>query len=180
MDSECILSRLRREPGIARAEIMPDALMEKIIGEESTVTAAMGSMPVVNTGLDECMRRDVRICVFEDAGAWHPRATSMRMLNGSGEVVGHDIPMDLRSDYERRGDVVFLSEDFVMYAGMDMGDSLRMEMLAVAYRGNGNWIPDEQSPVIWYPSSTSSEMIKEFFGHPKDSTATGILAFDIV
>lgn len=179
MEPESILSRIRVEPGIVRAEIMPDALMGRIVLEESTVTAAMGSMPVVNTGLDECMERDVRICLFEDADAWHPQATSMRMLNGTGETVGHDIPRESIPEYSGRDDIVFLSEDFVMYADMDMGDALCMEMLAVAYHGKGDWIPEWQSPIIWYPSSTSSDMIKDFFGHPKDSTATGILAFDV-
>ncbi len=180
MDTEDILARLRKEKGILRAEVLPDELLEEIEREESTVTAAMGNMPVINSGLTECISRDVRVCMFEDDYAWHPSATSMRMINGNGETVGHDIPMDKISEWQLRSDVLFLSEDFVIYPEIDMGGTTSMEMLAVEYFGEGGWIPEWQHPVIWYPSSTSSDIIKEFYNSPQDRTAAAILAFDTV
>ncbi len=178
MDADAVLERLRSEKGIVRAEIVPDELMQRILAEESTVTAALGSMPVVNTGLDACMDRDIRVCVFEDETAWHPRGTSMRLVDSEMNVLGHSIPQDESLDYARRSDVVMVSDDFIMYPDRQVHGDMMMEMLAVPYLGPDAWLRECQSPVIWYPSTSSSGMIMRFFGHPSDGTATGILAFD--
>ena len=61
-----------REKGAVRAEVMPGDLCRRILEEEATVTGAMGSMPVKNSGLDECLRRNTVICVFEDETFWTP------------------------------------------------------------------------------------------------------------
>lgn len=179
MDAEAVLDRLRSEKGIVRAEIVPDELMQRILAEESTVTAALGSMPVINTGLDVCMDRDVRICVFEDETAWHPRETSMRLVDSEMNVLGHDIPLDEALDYASRDDVVMVSDDFVMYPDRIAVGGMSMEMLATPYLGSTGWMPEAQSPVIWYPSTSSSEIVMRFYGHPSDGTATGILSFNL-
>ncbi len=176
---EEILGRLREEVGAVRVEVMPDDLCEKIVAEEATVEAAMGNMPVINTGLDECMGRDVRICVFENDEFWHPAIRTMRMVGEDGQEVGHDLTPDEIPEFMKRSDVMFISDDFVMYPEVEIAGTPSMEMLAVEYVCRDGWIPREQKPIIWYPSSTSDEIIRRYFGQPDDGTATGMLALNL-
>ncbi len=173
------LDRLRSEKGVVRAEVMPDDLCGWIVEEESTVTGAMGSMPVNNIGLRECMARDVRICVFEDLDFWHPDSRSMRMVDSTGQVVGHDLAQSEVPEFMERPDVILVSDDFVMYPEVEAVGDTTMEMLSVTYLGDGGWIPEDMEPVIWYPSTTSDAMIRKYFGHPLDETATGMLALNL-
>ena len=52
MEVQEVLDGLMRERGAVRAEVMPEDLCRRILEEEATVTGAMGSMPVRNSGLD--------------------------------------------------------------------------------------------------------------------------------
>ena len=66
MDLGQLLERLRSEVGVVAAEVIPDDLFSMIVEGERGVTGAMGSMPVINTGLQDCIDRNTRICIFED------------------------------------------------------------------------------------------------------------------
>lgn len=179
MDLEELVQRLRSERGAVRVEVMPDDLFDRVVEEESGVSGAMGNMPVMNTGLKDCMERGTRVCIFEDLGFWHPDVRSMRMLDGNGNTIGHDLTDAELPEFRGRNDVMFISDDFVMYPNLPMDGVTTMELLSIPYRGRGDWIPAETSPVLWYPCSTSSDIIHAYYRQPNGSTASGILALNL-
>lgn len=179
MDIQDIIDGLRAEKGSVRVEVMPDDLVMDIAEEESTVTGAMGSMPVKSSGLDECMARNTRLCVFETEEFWLPELVTMHLVGEGGEVVGHDIPKSQIMDYSKRSDVMFISDDFVMYPEMSIGDAPYIDMLAVPYRGSTGWIPEEASCVIWFPSPSSNDMIHRHYGQPLGDLATAMIALNL-
>ncbi len=178
MDRMDFLDRLRGERGAVRVEIMPDELVEAICREESTVTGAMGNMPVRNTGLKDCLQRNTRVCVFDDYRLWKPRTSTMRMVSDDGTVLGHNILRSQAPEYMKRGDVVFISEDFVFYPDRVGDGRMTMEMLSAPFLGTGGWVPEDSHAVIWYSSTTSSEIIHRWYGQPQEGLATAIIAFD--
>lgn len=179
MDVDELVERLRSEKGTVRVEIMPDDLFDRVVEEESGVSGAMGNMPIINSGLKDCIERRTRVCVFEDLGFWHPDVRSMRMLDSNGNMIGHDLTDAEIPEFMGRDDVVFISDDFVMYPYLPMEGTTTMELLSIPYRGRGDWIPEEASAVLWYPCSTSSDMIHEYYHQPNDKTASGILALNL-
>lgn len=179
MEVQEVLDGLMRERGAVRAEVMPDDLCRRILEEEATVTGAMGSMPVRNSGLDECLRRNTVICVFEDETFWTPDEVTMHMVGEDGRIVGHDIPKSQILEYSKRHDVMFISEDFVMYPEIPLEGTPTMDMLAVPYRGSTGWIPEETGCVIWFPSPTSNTIIHRYFGQPLGELATAMVALDL-
>lgn len=178
MELEDVLDRLRAETGVVRAELMPDDLFAEIEREESGVSGAMGFMPVRNSGLGDCRERGVRLALVVTDGFWVPDARAMRMVDGSGRVVGHSIARSEAPEFMSRQDVVFLSDDFVMYPDALSDSSTVMELMSIPYRGRGGWIPEELSPVIWYPCSSSSDRMAAYFGVSPEGNATAILAFN--
>lgn len=179
MDTDEILDRLRSQRGVVMAEVMPDDLFIRINREESGVTGAMGAVPVINTGLRDCIERDVRLALVVTDGFWLPEYRSMRMVDGSGRVVGHSVTRSEIPDYAGRDDVVFLSDDFVMYPDALADGTPSMELLSAPYPGEGGWIPEEMSPVIWYPCTTSSDLILSHYGVPFEGNATVIMALNL-
>lgn len=179
MEPEEVLARLREEPGVVRAEIMPDALCGSVVREESTVTAAGGMMGVRNLGLDEVIRRSLHLVLFVDTSFDVPSGAPMRMVDSAGNLLGHQIPGGEIREYMGRHDVTFLSDDFVMYTDITVIGDMTMEMPPIPYHGTGGWIPGSAGPVIWFPSTTGSMMVHRHFGQPVGDLATALMGLDL-
>lgn len=179
MDLETVMEGLRSERGAARVELVPDDLREMMISEELTVRAVGGAMPLMNDGLSECMRRNTWICVFDDYSFMHPEGATIRMVDEHGNVVGHNLSASMIPEYSGRSDVMFISDDFVIYPDMPIVGSTYMQMLALPFRGTDDWIPEDANALQWYPATTSSEMIFRHFGQSRGKYSTAIIAMDL-
>ncbi len=179
MEPEEVLAKLRTEPGVVRAEIMPDELCGSIIREESTVTAAGGMMGVRNLGLEKVVGRSLHLVLFVDTGFNVPSGAPMRMVDSAGNLLGHQISKGSEREYMGRRDVTFLSDDFVMYTDITVVGDMVMEMPPIPYHGTGDWIPASAGPVIWFPSTTGSMMVHRHFGQPVGDLATAMMGLDL-
>lgn len=179
MDRDEFLQMLRAEPGVRFADVLPDELFDRIVAEESTVTGAMGNMPIINTGLKDCIDRNTRFAIFDDGTIHHPDVRTMRMLDDLGREVGHSLRRSEMEEFMKRDDVVFISNDFVMYPEREIVGSVSMELLSHPFRGKSGWIPEGMRPAMWYPASTSSEMLFRWFDQPCDGNGCAILAVDL-
>ena len=178
MDLDQFIEKLSSETGVVRIEVMPDELMDEIVMEESTVEAA-GGMKVINTGLEDCLRRKVRLCVFTDTDFIMPECPTMRMLDADGNIIGHDLSPGMIEEYSSREDVMFLSDDFIVYSDADMCGDASMEMLPIRYRGIGEWILEEWDAVLWYSSPSSSEIISGHFEERRFGLAAGVMGLNL-
>lgn len=179
MDLKELLEGLSHEGGVVRAKVIPDDLFDAIIAEESTVTGAMGNMPIINTGLRDCMERNTRVAILDDYTIYHPESRSMRMVDEAGNEVGHSILPGEAPEFMKRDDVIFISDDFVMYPAREMTGTVSMELLSVPFRGRTNWIPESARPVQWWPSTTSSLMLFDFLDNHDPKNGSSILALDL-
>ena len=179
MDLDEVMEGLRAEAGVVYVDVFPDELFDKVVAEERTVTAVMGTMPVVSTGMRDCMGRNTRLVVVEDERFWHPNVRTMNMRDSKGNIIGHNIPRAEIPDYARMDNVAFISDDFVMYTDASMEGTPTMEMLSIPYRGRDEWIPEGMNSILWYPCTSSSQMIHKHFGLPNRRTAAAVLALDL-
>ncbi len=179
MDVSEVLERIRSERGVIRAEPMPEDLLVRIVEEESTVRGVMGNRPIINTDMRDCAERDARLVIFDDGTINHPQVRTMRMLDELGNEVGHNVMGHEVFDFMKRDDVVFISDDFVIYPGMDIHGSVSIELLAHPFIGKDGWMPKSAGAVMWYPSSISSDMIFKYFGQPSMGIVSSILGFNV-
>ena len=183
MDISEVLSGLRGQAGTVDAQLMSDGLFSRILAEESTVVGAGGTMPVRNVGIEECSERDHRFCIFLRPGGIDsqrgPGTHTMIMRDGQGRVVGYDIPRDEIPMWRSRTDVIFLSDDFVMFSDAITYGQVTMEIHSRPYRGEGDWIPESCRSIIWFPCSTSSLILGESYGVTVGTVSAAIVAMDL-
>lgn len=179
MELEEVIEGLRAEKGVVFVDVFPDQLFDKVVAEERTVTAVMGTMPVTSTGMRDCMDRNTRLVVVEDERFWHPNVRTMNMRDSKGNIIGHNIPRAEIPEYMKRDNVAFISDDFIMYTDASMEGKPTMEMLSIPYRGSTEWIPEGMHSILWYPCTSSSQMIHKHFGLPNRRTAAAVLALDL-
>ena len=180
MDLDEVVRRLLSEEGVVRVEPMDDELCGRIVAEESTVRAT-GGMGVDNVGLRECLERDTRLCVFTSPSFRVPdEGCTLRMVDSVGKLVGHNITGTMLPEFSSRPDVVFLSDDFVMYTDpVPVGD-VRMELHSMPFSGTGGWMPSEADAVLWYASPSSCGIIYDRFRQEVGDLAAGMLALRTV
>lgn len=178
MDPEGFVGWLSRQHGAVHASLAPRDLMERIVAEESTVMSSFGT-PVDNSGLRDCLRHGTIAVVFTDRTFRVPSTVSMVLRNEKGEIVGHNVPEGMLTELSGRDDVVFISDDFVLYPETSLGKGPVMELRSKPYRGDGDTAPEGIDPVIWFPSTTSSEIIHRWFGIPVTDLGTALVAVDL-
>ena len=177
MSADAIAEWLKKQRGVRRVETAPEDLLAKIDREEQGVVSSFGA-PVICTGMKDCLSRDRGLIAFMDSTFWTPPATTMILRNSKNEVVGMDIPLSETEFYASRGDALFISDDFIMFTGVEMDDGSKLEMISSEYKGEDDSLPSEKPAAIWFPSPSSCRIIHEFFGEPMRELATALVAFD--
>lgn len=178
MNVEEFAAWLSAQRGVMRMQEMTADLIADVEREESTVVSSFGT-PVDNSGLRDCMRRGHMFVALVNDEFWVPPTMTMVLRNAEGETVGHDIPADRIDEFMSRNDIVFLSDNFVMYSDKDMGGAPVMEMLSQQYAGEDGSLPTETSAVLWYPSPTSGQLISRFLEADLGALATAIVGIDL-
>ena len=117
--------------------------------------------------------------MFTDTDFIMPECPTMRMLDADGNIIGHDLSPGMIEEYSSREDVMFLSDDFIVYSDADMCGDASMEMLPIRYRGTGEWILDELDAVLWYSSPSSSEIISGHFEEMRFGLAAGVMGLNL-
>ena len=174
-----VLNSLRGERGAVRVEVMPNDLCDMVVEEEATVSAVGGMLPVRNTGLDDFMSRNTKLVVFDDGSLYIPPCSTMDMVDSKGHVIGHDILPSQAAEYQAKDNVMFLSDDFIMFTDMEVDGGSYMNMKATPYLGTDGWVPKESDAIIWFSSSSSSDMIHDYFDEPKSNLATAMIGMNL-
>lgn len=177
MNAEGFLEWLSAQNGVERAEPAPKELLDTIADEESTVVSAFGT-PLDNSGMRDVLDRGTAAVVFTGEEFRVPQKVYMILKDRSGATIGHNVPADMMPGFLGRDDVLFISNDFLMYAGCDLGSHPVMELRSMPYPGD-NGAPEGLEPVIWFPSPTSSSLIHRWFGVPETGMATALIAVDL-
>ncbi len=120
---EDILKRLKSETGIVEAFILSEEDIEKVRHFEIQAEknkAAGGMMEFVNEGVWEVLSKDIVFLIFIDetfSDRKHGESLTL-MKDPLGNTVGKLLRKDEISEYQKRDDVLFLGEDFVIYTNV--------------------------------------------------------------
>jgi hypothetical protein len=174
-----ILEKLKSADGIVEAFVLEGDVLKTVLEEEGAVDTSIG-MPMENRALEECIKKNTKVCVFCRYSFEQPTEHVMIMEDGNGNIVGHDIPIGSKDDPVSDPDAVWLSEDFVMFPGLMTADEVKVVMLPQKI-STVNETDGAKDPMILYPAPTTDEILRKHFGIDVEDPdiASALIAFDI-
>lgn len=175
-----VLEAVLRAPGIHQAFLVEKDVIEEVFRQEDVVEDTTFGMPLDNRALKACRERSGHIIVFCDYSFELPTDHLIIMEDESGNLIGFDIPVGKKGEYEGRTDLVWLSEDFAL--NMDADCDVATVVMLPQKVGCVNEVDGARDPVLLYPSTTTDMYIRDRLGVNPESPdiATAILSFHIV
>jgi len=157
--------------GVLRVERLSRERVEQAVATEEALKTVTGGLRMENSGILTCAScRDVFVMLC-DGSFPRPDKITMAMVDDRGVVVGHDVPGPMVPQFEGRGDVMWLSSNFVLYPEKMAPYDVRMVMRA----SRVEWaIPSKVVPWIYYPSPETANLLGSWLGN-SDSTISTVL-----
>lgn len=171
--SERIAATLKKHKGVLKVEIPEEDFLLVLEDEDMDMDTSFG-MPIDNRAIKDCLSRDLVLCVYADMSFEKPSCRTMMMTDSKGNIVGHDVAESQMEEYRSRTDIVWLSDDFVLYPNAGMTDDMTFVMLPQEYRGFSE-TDGVSEAVICYPATTTDCLIKQKYGDPMDSMVATLL-----
>ena len=177
MRPETFLSEVRSRPGVLRAEPLSPEMITEIVNEEDSVKVFSGSMDMEPVGLGKCICKDFAAAIFCDSRFPRPDRITIEIVDEDGKLLGHDVPDGLAGYIrKRKGDAIWLSENFVMYPDAITPLRPRMVMNASPFPGKKGF--GGLDPWVFYPSVTTADLINRLFG-VKESTGVSTIVLGV-
>lgn len=172
-----IIMKLKTMPHVIDAFVPDESDIDEFFTAESQVVPGSG-IQVRNDALTESMKRGGHICVVQDE-PFFDRVPhhSMTWVTPEGDIIGYDVPPDLRHEVEGRDNLIWISSDFAMEPIPYPGDiTLVMHPAPIRVIGKEDGVKDV---ISMFPSPPVDSMIRERYGITKSHDyATSILSFN--
>ena len=142
-------------------------------------------IPVINTGLEECMKKDFYLVVLKNEEFRSPPIPTVLLVTDKGRVLGQElISPEEKEKYQNRNDAYFLSSEFVIFKPDETTRSMQREkefflLPSVPFPELEN-IEGILDVVSCSPSTTGDSYLKDKYGYPQDPhIATILVGFSI-
>lgn len=174
---------IKKLKGVLDVQELSDEDKEALLEIESSREEDM--IPVVNTGLEECMKKDFYLVVLKNEEFRRPPIPTVLLVTDKGRVLGQElISPEEKEKYQNRKDAYFLSPEFVIFKPDDATRSMQKEkefflLPSVPFPEleDIEWISDV---VSCSPSTTGDSYLKDKYGYPQDPhIATILVGFSI-
>lgn len=111
---EEILDKLHSLKGVEEAFLLDGEVLNRLKGIEDGIDSSIG-VDLKNEGLWECLKREYTICIIKNDQFRPPPEPTVLLLGDDELVVGKEIFPGEKEQYRDRDDVIFLSEEFIMF-----------------------------------------------------------------
>jgi len=109
-----VLEVLRTLRGVIEVFPLGADTRRQLKGIERGVRATL-DIEVRNTGLDECLRRENVVGIIKDKTFRPPPEPTVLLMGDNGVILGEEVLPGQRNRFKGKSDLLFLSEDFVVY-----------------------------------------------------------------
>lgn len=113
-DTSMVIERLKQLDGVLYAfEITPE-IKDELREIEKQIRATLG-IEVKNTGIEECLKREHIVCIIKDKRFRPPPEPTIYLVSDDGTILGQEVLEKDRSKFESSNNIIFLSDDFVVF-----------------------------------------------------------------
>ncbi|MGF7117288.1 hypothetical protein [Methanobacterium oryzae] len=137
-------------------------------------------IPVINTGLEECLKREYLLLLLKNRDFRRAPNPTVLLITDKGRVLGQElISPEEKEEYQCRDDVYFLSNDFVMFkidknAIRTVGEKQLFVLPSIPFPELDS-IENIVGVVSCSPSTIGDYYLKNRYGYPDDPNLATIL-----
>jgi hypothetical protein len=162
-----ILERLRRLPGVLRAEFLRPEDRDAL---HPLATPTSGE----NRGVAEVLRRSRVLCLFKDSHFRPPGEPTLLLVDEQGEILGRELVADEDLANREERHFAFLGKDFVLFADRKPSGRPRFVLPPVRFP-ELEGIPGIERAVSASPDTPQDEYLRERLKVPSGSRYASIL-----
>lgn len=174
---EEVLGVLRRLEGVVEAFVIKPETRRHLREIEQGIKMTLG-IEVRNTGIEECLKREHLVGIIKNRSFRAPPEPTVLLMGDDGTILGEEVLPERRRVFEGRDDVIFLSEDFVIYTDRRAGKREYFLMPPISFpeveavRGTRNVVSSS-------PTALGDVLVRKSHGYEDDPRlATVIIGFD--
>ncbi|MBO4552746.1 MAG: hypothetical protein J5673_06060 [Candidatus Methanomethylophilaceae archaeon] len=169
---------IRTVNGVLDAYEMDDEVSNAVSDVEKSVRTRTNH-DYKNVGYDFAMERKHRICVFYDDTYIFGVRSVLKLMTSDGTIMGTNLTPDEIPEYRKRDDVLFVSEDFVVFTNIiGKGEEVFVLYPFEIHEIEEN-VPGTKNVIGSSPTTSSDDVLKQRFGKPAvKGMYTMIIAFD--
>lgn len=173
VEKDRVLKTIGSMDGVEKAFYLDRDILEQLRQEEANVKAIL-DITVRNDGFNEALKRDHVVCIIKNTRFRPPPEPTVILEGDDGVLMGIEVFPHTRSEYDEREDVIWLSEDFVVFPDKTTMGREFFVMPPVSF-------PEVNEDIGCYdvvscsPSPTSDLKVKEHYGLEDDPRLASIL-----
>ncbi len=143
-------------------------------------------IPVINEGLEECMKKEFYLIVLKNEEFRSPPIPTVLLVTDKGRILGQElISPEEKEKYQNRKDAYFLSSEFVIFKPDKATRSMQKEkeffILPSIPFPELDDVEGIVDVVSCSPSTKGDSYLKDRYGYPQDPhLATILVGFSII
>lgn len=166
---------LRGCEGVLRVEPISHAQMGDLVETEESLKTATCGLRMENVGIVTCASRKNLFVMFCTSDFKRPDKITMEMVDDRGVTVGHDVPPGMLAEYKARDDVIWFTDNFVLYPKKIAPYDARMVMRACRMEWD---VPEDTVSWTYFPSPETADQINGWFGNSNKRLSTVVVGVD--
>ena len=175
---ENAISYIKNTKGVIDVFPMDKELCNRIQTEEKSILTQSRN-DYKNLGYEKAMEKKVKLCVFYDDTYIFCTRSIVRLMTEDGTVMGTSLLPDEIPEYQKRDDVIWISEDFVVFPNIIGKGREAFVLLPFDIPEMERDVPGVMNTVGSSPTSSSDIILKKAFNKPViKGLNTMIIAFD--
>ena len=164
--------------GVLDAYEMDDEVSNAVFEVEKSVRTRTNH-DYKNVGYDFAMKRKHRICVFYDDTYIFGMRSVLKLMTSDGTIMGTNLTPEEIPEYRKRDDVLFISEDFVVFTNIIGKGEEAFVLFPFEIHEIEENVPGTKNVIGTSPTTSSDDVLKQRFGKPVvKGMYTMIIAFD--
>ena len=164
--------------GVLDAYEMDDEVSNAVFDVEKSVRTRTNH-DYKNIGYDFAMEKKHRVCVFYDDTYIFGKRSILKLMTSDGTIMGTNLTPDQIPEYQKRDDVIFISEDFVVFTNIVGKGEEAFVLFPFEIHEIEENVPGAKSVIGTSPTTSSDEVLKHKFNKPMvRGIYTMIIAYD--
>jgi len=175
---EEIIEMLKDLKGVVKVFPLDGEFLKGLKEIESNVKASLG-ISVKNTGLEECLKREHIICIIKNTSFRPPPESTVLLVGDDELIMGQEVLPGQEKHFKDRDDVIWLSDEFVIFVNRRPRKSECFVMPPVSFP-ELECLDGVKNVVSCSPSAVGDITLRRYYGMDDDPRLASILVgFDL-